>query len=147
MNYCLSIFVPLYFFLRVYTVLRVIINHTRFRWVHECNGQSEALRWVIAETLVFCSLSARLADWISLSCEFSHHLNKKVQMCVQCKYKRQLHWLSIESFLNCINSHYTDVIGYVFWKCKCSLLVFCSWCLNNWGISRHPYATWLKIYT
>ncbi len=36
---------------RVFTALRIITNHTRFCWAYECKDQSEAFRWVIAETL------------------------------------------------------------------------------------------------
>ncbi len=31
----------------------IITNHTRFCWPYECNGQSEAFRWVTAETWCF----------------------------------------------------------------------------------------------
>ncbi len=64
-----SAYVAPYSFLRIFAALRIITNHTRFRWAYECIGQSEAFRWVIAETLEFCWVYA-LADWIH---KFSHH--------------------------------------------------------------------------
>ncbi len=51
----------------------IITNHTRFCWPYECNDQSEAFRWVTAETRFVqgaCSLT-----------EFSH----QKQQCVRCK--------------------------------------------------------------
>ncbi len=40
-------------FFHVFTVLSIITIHTRVCWAYECIGQSEAFRWVIAETVQF----------------------------------------------------------------------------------------------
>ncbi len=53
-------------------MLLVITNHTQLRWLYECNGQSEAFRWVIAEDTRVLLFSARVR-WILLSREFSHN--------------------------------------------------------------------------
>ncbi len=49
----------------VFTPLCIITNHIRFCWAYECNDQSEAFRWVIAETLLF----RHRTHWLT---EFSH---------------------------------------------------------------------------
>ncbi len=56
----------------------IITNHTRFCWPYECNDQSEAFRWVTAETLCFVRGARSLTEFYG---EFSH----QKQQCVRCK--------------------------------------------------------------
>ncbi len=39
----------------------IITNHTRFCWAYECNDQSEAFRWVIADSVLFTCLLTELS--------------------------------------------------------------------------------------
>ncbi len=53
----------------------IITNHTRCCWAYECNGQSEAFRWVTAETR--CFVQGALTEF---SGEFSYQKQQSAEV-------------------------------------------------------------------
>ncbi len=61
-------------FFHIFRVLSIITIHTRVCWAYECIGQSEAFRWVIAETMQFHV--KWLTGWLNSALEIYFIINK-----------------------------------------------------------------------
>ncbi len=95
----------------VFTPLCIITNHIRFCWAYECNDQSEAFRWVIAETLLF----RHRTHWLT---EFTQ-LETTKWRCTNIS-KRFSH--SVNSFID-YNGSFWECLNSLDWSEKCYLIM------------------------
>ncbi len=113
-----------YLFLHVFTASCITTNHTRICWVYECSGQSEAFRWVIAETPEYCWVCV-LSDWI---------LSSSTKCRCTCDVTRAS-FITAQTASPIITSALTRaILQSMMWSCKCSFIAFCTsfiLCLNN----------------